>query len=122
MKVIITAGSAKVEARLNDSATAGAIAKALPIRAKASRWGNEIYFTIPVSMPEEESASDVVPKGAIAYWPPGRALCFFFGPTPASEGDECRAASAVNVAGNIEGSLEGLGDVRDGDPVEVRTA
>ena len=41
--------------------------------------------------------------GEVAYWPPGQALCIFFGPTPASVGDEPRAASPVNPLGSIDG-------------------
>ena len=46
-----------------------------------------------------------------ARWPIGRRvrpLCLFFGPTPASRGDEIRAASAVNVTrGIIDGDCYG---------------
>lgn len=101
-KIRIRAGQVTAVATLNDSATADAIWKALPIEARASTWGDEIYFGIPVDQPEENS-QEVVQLGDIAYWPPGHAFCIFFGPTPASRGKEIRAASAVNVIGHVDG-------------------
>ncbi len=54
-------------------------------------WGDEIYFAIPVSL-KEDGPRATVEVGDLGYWPPGRAFCIFFGPTPASRGDEVRAA------------------------------
>jgi hypothetical protein len=89
-------------ATLDDSRTARAIWDALPIEAAAQTWGDEIYFPVPVSL-REEHAKAVVGLGDLGYWPPGRAFCIFFGPTPASRGDECRPASPVNVFGHVDG-------------------
>ena len=102
-KIKITAGDVTATGVLNDNATADAIWEALPISARGNTWGDEIYFGIPVHVDEAEDANDVVEMGALAYWPPGNAFCIFFGRTPASKGDECRAASAVNAVGKIEG-------------------
>ena len=102
-KIKIAAGDITAAGVLNDNATADAIWEALPISARANTWGDEIYFGIPVHMDDAEDANDVVEMGALAYWPPGNAFCIFFGRTPASRGDECRAASAVNAVGKIEG-------------------
>jgi hypothetical protein len=101
-RIRITAGDIAAAASLNDSATAIAIWEALPIEARGSTWGDEIYFGIPVAK-AEENAQAVVELGALAYWPPGKAFCIFFGPTPASHGDECRPASPVNVVGKVDG-------------------
>jgi len=80
--------------------TAEAIVSKLPIEGRANIWGEEIYFAIPVEA-EEETSKQVVEVGDVAYWPPGRALCLFFGPTPVSRGGEIRAASPVNVFARI---------------------
>ena len=77
----ITAGSVSVDAELNDSRTAAAIAAALPIEAKAETWGDEIYFDIGQAL-AGESPREVVELGDLGYWPPGQAFCIFFGPTP----------------------------------------
>ena len=113
-KIAIRVEENVFEAELNDSMTGKAIYGALPIRAKAQRWGGEIYFSIPVSCELEEDSREVLEEGELGYWPPGTAFCIFFGPTPASGGDEIRAASAVNIVGRMKGDLSGLWDVPDG--------
>src|ERR1044071_9119170 len=114
----ITAGSVMVEAELNDSRTATAIARALPIEAKAETWGDEIYFSIGQSHPGE-SPREVVEMGDLGYWPPGTAFCIFFGPTPASRGAEIRPASAVNVFGRVSGDATVFKAVRAGTTVKI---
>ena len=117
--ISISAGDVSVTAALNDSGTADLLWDALPLEASANTWGDEIYFRIDVQADEEDGASDVVDMGAVAYWPPGQALCLFFGRTPASRGDEIRAASAVNVLGAIDGDATALKRVRSGTTVVV---
>jgi hypothetical protein len=89
----------EIQSEWNDSPTARRILAALPLQARGNYWGGEIYFEIPVIAEQEPDAREVVDPGAIAYWPAGHCLCVFWGPTPASQGGECRAASAVNVVG-----------------------
>ncbi len=113
-EVVIKAGDNVFEAELNDGVTGRAIFDALPIKAAGQRWGGEIYFSIGVSCELEEGSREVMEEGELAYWPPGQAFCIFFGATPASGGDEIRAASAVNIVGSIKGDLSGLWDVPDG--------
>ena len=110
----ITAGEIEVAAQLNDGPTAKSIGRALPIKAAAQRWGGEIYFSIPVTAELEKDSRDVLKAGELGYWPPGNAFCIFFGPTPASGGDEIRAASAVNIVGKITGDSSKLWEVADG--------
>ena len=99
---IWTKATSTVDATLTNEnpQTAEAIWKALPIKGSANRWGDEIYFTIPVAL-KEENARAKVENGAIAYWPPGKALCIFFGRTPASKNNEPQAASPVNVFAKV---------------------
>ena len=100
-KIRIITGELKVQAELNDSKTAQLIWDALPIESSNNLWGEEIYFSIPVKSGQEKDAREVVSSGELGYWPPGQAFCIFFGPTPASRGDEIRAASAVNIIGKV---------------------
>jgi len=101
-KITITTEDLKVDASLNDSKTAQNIWDALPIEGTVNTWGDEIYFSIPVDV-GLENAKEVVSEGDLGYWPPGNAFCIFFGLTPASQGDEIRPASPVNIFGKIIG-------------------
>jgi hypothetical protein len=117
----ITAGEVTATATLDGSRTADAVWNALPIEAKASTWGDEIYFDIGVAIPAEHPR-EVVEIGALAYWPPGSAVCIFFGRTPASTGDEPRAASGVNVFGRVAGDATRFKKVRAGARVRLERA
>jgi uncharacterized protein len=99
--VIFRIGDVKVAADFVDAPTARQILAALPIEASGSYWGQEFYFEIPVKAGYEPTACDVVDPGSVAYWPAGHCLCLFWGPTPASTGKECRAASNVNLVGRV---------------------
>jgi hypothetical protein len=120
-RIRISAGAVSAEAVLNDSATATAIWDALPLSVPADTWGDEIYFGIPVKT-KLESPRETVERGDLAYWPPGSAFCIFFGPTPASRGDEIRPASAVNVFGRVAGDASVFKKVRAGTAVRVERA
>lgn len=117
-RVTITAGAVSVGAVLNASETADAIWEALPLEARANRWGDEIYFATPVRLGSEDG-QEVVEVGDLAYWPPGNAFCIFWGPTPASRGSEIRPASAVNVLGRIDGDATVFSSVRSGVTVRI---
>jgi hypothetical protein len=112
----------KVKAELNESKTAQLIWETLPIEAKANLWGEEIYFAIPVKAGLEEGAREVVSSGELGYWPTGHAFCIFFGPTPASRGDEIRAASAVNVIGKVSSDPKVFLKVKDGEKIRLEKA
>jgi hypothetical protein len=116
----ITAGKMKLKAELNDSPTAKAILNALPIRARANRWGGEIYFAIGVKAKIEKGNSrDILQAGEIGYWPTGSAFCIFFGKTPASEADKIRAASDVNIIGKMTDDISNLWNVPDGEEILI---
>jgi hypothetical protein len=120
---ITTPSSGEVLADLSDEnpITARALWDALPIEARANTWGDEIYFSIPVEA-EAENPKEVVEMGDLGYWPPGSAFCIFFGPTPASRGDEIRPASPVNVIGRIDGDPLVFRKVRGGEEVVIERA
>ena len=120
-RIYIKSGPLQLEATLNDTDLAASLWSSLPISAAANTWGDEIYFGVPV-VAELENAQEVVDLGDLAYWPPGRAFCVFFGPTPASRGDEIRPASAVTVIGKVEGDSTILKRVHRGDSVTLEAS
>jgi hypothetical protein len=118
-RIVITAGEVSAEAALNESRTATAIWNRLPIDAKVETWGDEIYFDTGLTV-APESPADLVEVGDLGYWPPGRAFCVFFGPTPLSRGDEIRPASPVNLIGRLAGDARVFKPVRAGTRVTLR--
>lgn len=103
MKINIKIGKLTMEAELNDSPTAKQVVAALPIKTSFNTWGDEIYFSIPVTASVDQSAQEVVEVGDLGYWPPGKAFCIFFGQTPASRPGKIMPASAVNMLGKVLG-------------------
>ena len=109
-QVELVIGETVVRAQFNDTATARAILDALPIESTGNYWGSEFDFADAVKLGPTAQDVEVVEPGTVAYWPAGSCLCVFWGPTPASQGQECRAASPVTVVGRVldPGVLSGL--------------
>ena len=121
-KIRILVSDLRVEAELNESKTSQLIWEALPIGAKTNLWGEEIYFAIPVKTGLETGSREVVSAGELGYWPTGHAFCIFFGLTPASRGDEIRAASAVNVIGKVLSAPKVFIKVKEGVMITLERA
>ncbi|MEV5812501.1 cyclophilin-like fold protein [Streptomyces mutabilis] len=119
MEIRISWPAGHLTAALDDTPTAQALVKALPITASAHTWGEEVYFDTGVSVSRETDARQVVEPGTVAFWTDGDALALPYGPTPISRGAECRLASPCNVLGRLDGNPRLLATVRDGDPVRV---
>jgi uncharacterized protein len=120
-KIKIIVGKLELESWLNETKTAFKVFEALPITSTVDTWGDEIYFAIPVDA-KPEDAKELVSPGDIGYWPPGKAMCIFFGRTPISKGDEIRPASPVNIIGKVEGDYRSLKKVKDGEKITIRPA
>lgn len=101
-------------ATLNESPVADAVWEALPLEVSGTTWGDEIYFDIGVQIDPEETR-ETVDLGDLGYWPPGRAMCLFYGPTPMSAPGEIRPASPVAVFGKLEGDPKALKPLRGRD-------
>jgi hypothetical protein len=119
MKITISFGEVKVKAELSDTTCAQAITNILPIEARPNEWGDEFYFTIPVSMPLDKTATTKVAVGDIGFWPPGNALAIFFGPTPMSTGPEPVPASEVNLVGKIIDDATVLRKVKGASKIKI---
>jgi hypothetical protein len=107
-KITITIQNQRFTAQLSESPAARQLLEALPLKLRMSRWGEEYYGDCGLTIELDHGAREIVEVGEIAYWPPGSALCFFFGPTPASTDARPRAASAVAPLGRFTGSVEAL--------------
>jgi len=117
--ITLSAGNVSLTAELNDSPTAQQIWQALPIEGKANRWGDEIYFEIPVKANQEPDAREQVEVGELGYWPVGHAFCIFFGPTPVSTDERPRAYSPVNILGRVTGDATQFRAVKEGTRVRI---
>jgi len=106
---------------LNDSRTAGEIVEKLPIESTVSTWGDEIYFDIGFKA-SAEGATMEVRVGDVAYWPQGKCLCVFFGPTPASNSQEPVPASPVVVVGKTNSSVQELKAIQLGQKITVEAS
>lgn len=112
MRIRVDEAGVDLVITLNESQTATELREALPIESPAQTWGAEVYFTVPVER-GPENAQATVESGAVGYWPPGSALCLFFGQQP---------VSPVNLVGTIGGDPSVLEAVRDGHLVRLERA
>ena len=115
----ISSDKASFLVQLNDSPTAALLRASLPFEATVNTWGHEVYFETPVKTKLEPGASADVSVADVAYWPPGKALCVFFGKTPASTGSRPRAASPVTLIGHVRGEPKRFSELHDGETVRV---
>ena len=109
MRILIKEVGVEMTAELNDSATTAELWRALPLESPAQTWGAEVYFSVPVERGEEDPQATVT-SGAVGYWPPGQAVCLFFGQQP---------VSPVNLVGVLDGDPGLLEAVRDGQVVRL---
>jgi len=113
------AGEVIVELINRNPRTRDAFLEIVPFESRANLWGDEVYFTTPVEV-DLENPQEIVAIGDVAYWPPGKAMCLFFGRTPISPSiDEIRPASPVNVFGKIVEGMDVLRRVREGEKLVV---
>ena len=108
----------QITAELLNTATADAIFTQLPFEANVQTWGDEIYFSVPVSNQAiEDNAKEVVQLGELAFWVEGNCIAIGFGPTPISHGDEIRLAAKTNIWAHTDYDLTALRNVRAGDTI-----
>ena len=119
MKLRITAGKITLQAELRDTPTVQALAVALPFEASAQTWGDEVYFSTPVSAKLEPDAKQVVEPGTVCFWTEGDALALPFGRTPISTDERPKLASRCNVLGSIIGDAKALAGIKAGAKVRV---
>jgi len=119
MEIRIISGDIIIRATLRDTATAQAVAAALPIHSQAQTWGEEVYFSVPVNASLENDAKDVVEAGELAFWTEGDCIAIGYGKTPISQGDEIRLAARTNIWADAIDDVKLLAAVRVGDEIAV---
>ncbi len=122
-RIVIETENMTAEAVLYDTAAAEEVWKALPVSGSANRWGQEIYFSIGRNIDPGADATDTMPVGSLAYWPPGKAFCILFGETPASgpDGTPTLASAGAHI-GEVTGNPGVFDEVTAGSRVSVRAA
>ena len=119
MQIQIRIADIILTATLRNTPTAQAILAALPIDSRAQTWGEEVYFSTPISVELEPDARDVVQPGELAFWIEGSCIAIGFGPTPISQGDEIRLAAPTNIWADTADDVRQLKIIQTGDPIHV---
>jgi hypothetical protein len=122
MRLRISAGKLALEAELRDTPTARALAEALPFEATAQTWGEEVYFTTPVSAKLEPDARQVVEPGTVCFWTEGDALALPYGRTPISTDERPKLAARCNVLGQLVGDAGALASIKSEQKIRVERA
>jgi len=105
-------------AELDDSFCAQEIFKNLPLESPVNTWGDEIYFNTGITVTKGAPTMDLN-VGDIAYWPTGKCLCVFFGPTPVSTSEKPMPASDVFLIGKTTCPPENLRKIKDRESIKV---
>jgi hypothetical protein len=122
MKLRLDFSGMQFTVELRDTPTAKALLEAAPFEATAQTWGEEVYFTTPVSAKLEADARQVVEPGTVCFWTEGNALALPFGRTPISTDERPKLANPCNVLGSIAGNPRQLAKIRSGSRIRVERA
>ena len=122
MKLRIEAGKTQLTVELRDTPTSKALLEALPFEARAQTWGEEVYFTTPVSAKLEADARQIVEPGTVCFWTEGDALALPYGRTPISTDERPKLANRCNVLGSIVGDPRALARIKAGEKITVSKA
>ena len=121
MKLRLSSAAVDLLMELRDSPTARAVFEAAPFEARAQTWGDEVYFSTPVSAKPEADAKQVVEPGTVCFWTQGDALALPFGRTPISTDERPKLANACNVLGSMK-DFALLRKIKAGDKLKVEKA
>ncbi len=118
MVIVFKAQNFGFYVKFNENPTAQDIAKNLPIQGTVKKWGDEIYFDTGIKAASNDETLDVN-VGDVAYWPEGKSICVFYGPTQASVGDKPVPASPVVIIGKTFASSDELREIKEDEEISV---
>ena len=121
-RIKISWSQGQVTAQLRETPTTRKLISALPCESNANTWGDEVYFRVPIDSDRESDALQVVEPGTVGFWVEGTSLAIPFGPTPISQGNECRLAARVNILGQLDDEPKLLKSVKAGEQIRVELA
>ncbi len=116
--IIIKLNQLELKIQIDSSQLADLVWERLPIEALTNLWGDEIYFQTDLDN-QTNQLQQSVEIGDVAFWPPGQAVCLFFGQTPMSTHDEIRPASPVSVFGKFVDDPKMLKTVKSGQSISL---
>ena len=122
MKLRVSASGFSYEIELNDTPTAKALLEATPFQSHAQTWGEEVYFSTPVSAKLESDARQAVEPGTVCFWCEGDALALPYGRTPISTDERPKLASRCNVVGALVSDPKALARIKSGERLTVSRA
>jgi hypothetical protein len=118
MIIVFKAKNIGFYVKFNESTTAQEVIKNLPMEGIVRKWGDEIYFDTGINVTADGKTTDIN-VGDVAYWPEGKSLCVFFGPTQASITDKPVPASPVVIVGKTFASPDELKEIKPGEEISV---
>lgn len=121
MKLIVN--SKTIVLNLLNTQTANIIRNSAKFSSLISTWGDEVYFKTPINgVKLEETATDTINFGEVAYWVEGKSIAIGFGKTPASINMEIRLVSKVNIWAKFDTkvcSVNFFRSIKDGDTITL---
>ncbi|MCP4651346.1 MAG: hypothetical protein GY853_14860 [PVC group bacterium] len=119
MKISFQTSTCCFEAELQKHLLAQSIFKRLPLDSTTVIWGDEIYFKTKLDVPVVGQSTTDLRVGDIVFWPEGKCICIFFGPTPMSDSEKPVPASPVIIIGKTVHSPEELRKIKAEEPIHL---
>ena len=120
-RIRIDIGGKVLVVELENTPTSKAIVGKLPFTSSAQTWGEEVYFSTPVSAKLEPGAQQVVEPGTVCFWTQGDSIALPFGRTPISTDHRPKLANPCNILGKLK-DFSLLKNVKPGDAIKVSKA
>ncbi|MDC3072062.1 cyclophilin-like fold protein [bacterium] len=119
-KIILKFKDKELILNLRNTPTANLIYDSLPFSSLVKKWGEEIYFEIPIDIELEDNARTVVKFGEIAFWNEGSAIAIGYGKTPVSNENEIRLISPCNIWADSSFDKNYIEQIKENETVDIK--